>query len=251
MFSDILTNKWFMRTCLLIIIACIVFIVFVEIDSTRFKRGIMKLQNQRETPQQVDTFPDTESMSEISPMESTTPHEDNPIVESSDVLETDIISDAGQEQQTVMHEETADALEVSPFGFGPYPEVPEGMLNSIKQPYKPIWKDTNWPNIGLPEMAELLSRVAIKAWKEGLHRDWIGIGSSNGIIYFNYPKTVYVWYGEKENDDGSITRYFIRAKGMSLSLEQMRKGIVPPGVRVLDGEKEGIDPYEYLDLPKQ
>lgn len=251
MFIDILSNKWFMRTCLLIIIACIVFIVFVEIDIARYKRGMLKLQNQRETPQQVDTFPDTKSIPDISPMENTTPHEENSIVESSDVLETDIISETGQEQQTVTHEKTADAPEVSPFGFGPYPEVPEGLLNSIGQPYKPAWKRANWPNLGLPERAELMSRVAIKAWKEGHHRDWIGIGGAYGKIYFNYPKTVYVWYGEKENDDGSITRYFTRAKGMSLSLEQMRKGIVPPGVRVLDGEKEGIDPYEYLGLPKQ
>ncbi len=228
MFSDILTNKWFMRTCLLIIIACIVFIVFVEIDATRFKRGMMEEQKQVETLQQVDAIPDTESIPDISPMESTTPREENPIVESSDVLETGIISDPGQEQQTVTQEKTADAPEVSPFGFGPYPEVPEGMLDSIGQPYKPVWKSANWPNRGLPERAELMSRVAIKSWKEGLQRDWIGIGGAYGKFYFNYPNTVYVWYGEKENDDGSITRYITRAKGMSLSLEQMRKGIVPP-----------------------
>lgn len=251
MIGDILRNKWFMRTGILILIACIAFIVFVKIDAIRFNRGMMELQDQRKPLQQVDTFSETDSIPDVSPMKSTTPHRKNQIVKSSDELGTDFINDLGQEQQTVRHEETADVLAVSPFGFGPYPEIPEGMLDSVGHPYKPAWKRTNWPNIGLPERAELMSRVAIKAWKEGHHRNWIGIGGAYGNFYFNYPNTVYVWYGEKENDDGSITQYITRAKGMTLSLEQMEKGTVPPGVRVLDGEKEGIDPYEYLDLPKK
>lgn len=139
----------------------------------------------------------------------------------------------------------------SPFGFGPYPEVPDGMLDAVGNPYRPIWNHPKWPDgIGLPRKAELLSRVIIKAWEEGLHRDYIGCSTEGDcIVYFNYPNTIYVWYGKPiEEDDGSITIPFKQVKGMTMSQEQMRYGIVPNNVRVLDGETEGIDAYEYLGL---
>ena len=145
-------------------------------------------------------------------------------------------------------------VQVSPFGFGPYPEVPEGMLDSVGNPYKPAWERSYWSDRPR-EGAELLSRVLIKAWKEGT-RDWIGAsGGNNGKVWINYPNTLYIQYGEPETrSDGTIYRPIVRAKGdpsVRLTPDEMANGIVPAGVRVLDLDADAINIFEYLNLSKK
>lgn len=153
---------------------------------------------------------------------------------------------------SVQTAETKD-VQVSPFGFGPYPEVPEGMLDSVANPYKPAWERSYWSDRPR-EGAELLSRVLIKAWKEG-NRDWIGASQEDGKVRINYPNTLYIQYGEPETrSDGTIYRPIVRTKGdpsVRLTLDQMENGIVPAGVRVLDFDTDAINIFEYLNLSRK
>ncbi|MDE0482846.1 MAG: hypothetical protein OXI67_09730 [Candidatus Poribacteria bacterium] len=253
MFRDIFTNKWIIGGVLLLIIiagGCYFWYQHSLADDRKAAADAEKLLRQSEIERQAKAKSNTaETTSTKASADSTTPTADKPTADPTAQTDKTEVSQTEAPAQTA---ETAE-VRVSPFGFGPYPKVPEGMLDSLGNPYKPIWERTWWedrPRKG----AELLSRVAIKAWQDGLHSNWIGIsGGGNGKIYFNYPKTLYVWYGEPiEQDDGTVRPHFSRVKGdpsVQLSREEMRRGIAPPGVRVLDGETEGIDPYEYLDLP--
>ena len=139
--------------------------------------------------------------------------------------------------------ETAD-VPVSPFGFGPYPEVPSGY------PY-----DNPWNTDGLTdseaEKSELLERVRIKLWNEGNPPE--GISWENGKIYPIYPNTIYVVWDYSENDDGVIEKYPGEVISGTLSDEAnmlLDEGVIPPDVIVYEFSEAGIDPYTYLDLNK-
>ena len=251
MTRDIITNKWFIGAIALLIIFAGACYLWYQHDTAPYRQEAAesaKLLRQQEAAKKVDTVNEAVQAAEKAPAESNTLTTEKPI----NAITAEVENNTEVEKQTNTPAGTAQAedVPVSPFGFGPYPDVPEGMLDSVGNVYRPIWDRPKFPNIMLPERAELMSRVAIKAWQEGLHRNWIGIGGANGKIYFNYPNTIYVWYGEREEVDGTITRYFTRVKGKILSPEQMRLGIAPSGMRVLDGETEGIEPYAYLGISK-
>ncbi len=251
MTRDIITNKWFIGAIALLIIFAGACYLWYRYDTAPYRQEAAesaKLLRQRETTQKMENN-EAEQAADVTPAKSTTPTAEKSINGSTAEVKNNTEA-TGQQSETLSENAAESEVRVSPFGFGPYPEVPEGMLDSVGNPYRPIWDHPKFPNIMLPEEAELMSRVAIKAWQEGLHRNWIGIGGANDKIYFNYPNTIYVWYGEREEVDGTITRYFTRVKGRTLSPEQMRLGIAPPGMRVLDGETEGIDPYAYLGISK-
>ena len=185
-------------------------------------------------------------------VEVTTPTTENTVTNG--ITVQDQINTEAETQQTGSqseHTEEKDVL-VSPFGYGPYPEVPADFREAKGDP---IWEGPGFPDeIALPENAELLARVTIKVWKEG-NRDWVGVSYGNGKVWINYPNTLYVWYGEPyEDEDGTIRTPFRKAKGdpnARLSLDEIRLGIVPPGVRILDGESEAIDVFQYLNLSLQ
>ncbi|RKU06153.1 hypothetical protein C6503_26400 [Candidatus Poribacteria bacterium] len=164
------------------------------------------------------------------------------------------LADAFLPDDFVSEEEApAEDVPVSPYGFGPYPEVP------ADYPFTPFWfrykedperYDAKYDTEML-KSKELLSRVMVKAWTEGL-RDFTGGSGSltTGKYYLHFPNAIYVEYGEPyENEDGTFTTPISSYTGGNVHLthEQMQKGEVPSGVRVIEGD--GYDPYEYLDLP--
>ena len=131
---------------------------------------------------------------------------------------------------------------VSPFGFGPYPEVPDDY------PY-----ENPWIMDGLTsresKISELLERVRIKLWNQGSRPE--GISWEDGLIYPIYPNTIYVDWDYSENDDGVIERYPSHITSGTLTDEQnllLDEGIIPPGVIVYEHNEVGIDPYEFLNL---
>lgn len=126
-------------------------------------------------------------------------------------------------------------MSVSPFGFGTYPELGD-------YPYKVIWKNKDTPS------AELLTRVLIKLWNEG-ERNFRGGSISNGKVYPHYNDVVYYKFTPFMDEDGNIrggtTETF---SGPHVQYRKSELKNPPPGLRVLDIDSSGIDPYKYLNI---
>ena len=131
----------------------------------------------------------------------------------------------------------------SPFGYGPYPEVP------ADYPWQPIWTLSDELRAHYSQAhpegeraIELMQRVGIKLWQSG--QKFTGIAYSNGRIYPNFPDTVYV--DVQQTDTGasiSVTGSFISEEDMEL----IKNGGTPSGITVLD-MSEGIEPFSFLGL---
>ena len=146
---------------------------------------------------------------------------------------------AAAPEATVADEKTTD-VPVSPYGFGPYPELPAG------------WPaDQIWPRISADH--ELMMRVEIKLAHQGL--DVMGSIMENGLVYPTISDTVYIKW------DKNARRQYIRGMaGDPDACDRIRaiedeRGVrfteadIPSDIKVLSFQEDGIDPYEFLDLP--
>lgn len=134
-------------------------------------------------------------------------------------------------------EQVNEDVPVSPNGFGPYPEIPEGA------PIAPF-------DERISKNMELLGRVMVKKWNEGDR--FVGGTMTGGKVYLIYPNILYVkWEVDKNFLTGKTTRYISRVRGPStvrLTPEEKKAGKIPPGFQVIDIETGGLDPYEVLNL---
>ena len=165
----------------------------------------------------------------------------------------DFLAELSDEEKALL---TAEVVEeparVSPFGFGPYPEVPSDF------PHDPVWvADPDYPegdeHLGSNFMREmeLINRVLIKLWKQG--RRASSASMSDGFVYPGYPDTVYVTWDYIEEPDGTMTRYaseISSGPAVPLSVHDAisEEGAVPFGIKELSHEADGIDPYTFLNL---
>ena len=169
-----------------------------------------------------------------------------PAVESVD----DFLAELSDEEVALLAAEVVEKPQpVSPFGFGPYPQVPSDYPEEV------IWADMD-QNIsrfggGLTKAAELMDRVLIKLWKQG--RRATSASMENGLVLPHYHNTVYVRWAYTEEPDGTVTRY---AGGITSGPDVPRsvhdtisgEGIIPPGITALDPDSNKIDPYAFLNL---
>lgn len=143
--------------------------------------------------------------------------------------------------------DSTDPAKVSPYGFGPYPEVPASFPNDV------IWSDAlknlreRWSDERLKNL-ELMHRVLIKLWTQGYRAS--SATMDDGKMYPLFPNTVYVRWEEYVEDDGTISREATRIKGPGdipdSVLDALGDGIVPPGIKILSLDEDWIDPYEFL-----
>ena len=129
-----------------------------------------------------------------------------------------------------------------------YPEVPKNY------PHKVLWQRSEAERAGIPsehlEEQELLSMVMVKLWSEGNH-DFTGGVISNGTFYPLYPDVAYVEWDEYKEPDGTIHRYVGHVLTTSPNdsdkiMDQLNNGETPEGIRIVDYQSAGIDPYEFL-----
>lgn len=143
----------------------------------------------------------------------------------------------------VSEEESAEDVSVSPFGFGPYPEVPSGLpMNLFPAP---------------SANHELMRRVRIKLISQGINV--VGTTMEDGLIYPVIKGTAYVQWKSYWRPTGKVT-YISRFKGHpedgarmdAIRFEKgqfLTKADVPPDIKLISFEEGGIDPYQFLDLP--
>ncbi len=172
------------------------------------------------------------------PVDSNKPTTEKPIPQTMGTVVKGTKTKTQQQSETSANiaADVSEDVPVSPFGFGPYPKLGD-------YPYKVIWANKDSPR------AELLTRVLIKLWNEG-EKNFRGGSTHNGKVYPHYYDTVYVTFSPIRNKEGKI----IGQSSDILSGTQVqftRADLLnpPPGLRVLDLESSGIDPYQYLNLP--
>ena len=151
----------------------------------------------------------------------------------------------------------AEEVAVSPFGFGPYPEVPTGYPTHLQ----PVWL---WSEEGQQrhtssrlESLELMARVLIKLWNQG-DRGFNGVirDDSNGKVYPLYKDIIYVTWAELKDDNGKIIGTYARNqlssdKTQRISFRDHMEGKIPHNIQFMDLETSGIDPYMFLDLQRR
>ncbi len=204
------------------------------------KRLVQTLENENKThPAQAVSVPaanETPGFVDMPEENTDTPMSDEPEAvsnepETLDIAEPFLPDDA--------EEETAETL-ISPYGFGPYPELPAGW---------PI--DETWPCISADH--ELMARVEIKLAHQGV--DVIGSIMENGLVYPMILGTVYVKWA-----DNGRRKYISDMSGGPDACDRIRaieeeRGVrfteadIPSDIKVLSYEEGGIDPYTFLDLP--
>ena len=146
--------------------------------------------------------------------------------------------------------EESVALPISPFGFGPYPEVPEDF------PEPDIFKSL--ASMGDSEMRktlELQKRLIVECWKQGISLENVGVtGDADGKVYLLYPDVVYVKWDYWTDDDGITHRYAGVTRGhpdtAHIYEPYLDEGEIPPGITVHELPDGYIDAYEFLGLTR-
>ena len=196
------------------------------------------------TTEATDNTPPVKRLSQIGDTTNVSPE----TMEHSDESEGTPHSDAEPSSAEKAAPETAaENVPVSPYGFGPYPPLPEG------------WPPDIWPRQSANH--ELMMRVEIKLAHQGI--DVRGSIRKNGLVYPMISDTVYIEWGEKRGPDGPV-RYLARIAGdpdacdwldaiqdAKGKFESFTEADFPSHIQVLSYEEGGIDPYQFLDLPKR
>ena len=257
MFRDLLSSRWFQGGFAFFVLCVGGSLLYswhvhrtTEAEFGKRPQPVVSIENRSPSTSTAPVDIQTEGVTNTPDENTETPMSDDPEAETID--ETDDLADAFLPDDLVSEEEApAEEEAVSPFGFGPYPEVP------TDYPFTPFWlRPPPKGNKSRERLMrkELLSRVMVKAWTDGDHNfvGATGNGSGDGKVYLTYPNVIYVEYGEPdENDDGDLIRPIKDALSASytLSQEEMRNGETPAGFTVIEYDDAGYDPYTYLDLP--
>ena len=208
-------------------------------------RKVQPHENENEIHTVADTVDTSEVDFEQTPLETndTQPIAEETAASTDDEAENVDLTDIFLPEDFVSEEAPDEDVPVSPFGFGPYPEVPADYFGV------PIWMQDS----GLPDHAqreiELIDRVLVKLWQQG-DRSIVGGSTYNGKILPHYENTAYIRWSESVSPNGTIHRYISRVKGASNAptAEEIESGDIPAGFNLLDLDDAGVDPYVFLDL---
>ncbi len=153
-------------------------------------------------------------------------------------------------------EEERTDVPVSPYGFGPYPEIPQGFPEHLM----PIW---TWSDekrqrvVGREIDFELMHRVLIKLYNDGDHEFRAVIrNDENGKIYPLYDNVVYVkrWQ-EMRLPGGTVAQYpagQLTTEGFISPRDFVESGgKLPAHIKFIDRDTAGYDPYNFLNLERK
>ena len=248
MFRDILSSKLViagLTCCVLLIAGTLLYrrhvLDDIRKDEARTQRFLQQLEHRdrQHAPQQQETTTDAQEEQAAAPVATDDDAVSVPDISVPRPTEKAARVDTAAPEEMVSEEDTTN-VSVSPYGFGPYPELPAG------------WPaDQIWPRISADH--ELMMRVEIKLAHQGL--DVTGSIMENGLVYPTISDTVYIEWGK------NARRQYIRdmagdpdACDRIQAIEDERgvrftEADIPSDIKVLSFQEGGIDPYEFLDLP--
>ena len=216
-----------------------------DAEVAKTHRKVQRLENKNETDT-VDTS--TVDFEHVPPIET------DDVELMSDETETLSINNAESvsDESDIFFQETVEAESeteespygVSPHGFGPFPAVPPDYFRTPEE----VWGEKRLRTM-LPEH-ELLSRVQIELWNQGIRT--FGAKFENGLVYPARDDAVYIEWADSVAADGKM--YVVRQFGSPAIIDQygddIAKGIFPAHLQVYEFPDGGIDPYEFLGLPR-
>ena len=164
-------------------------------------------------------------------------------------------SDATQGETQAPQAEMMANVPVSPFGFGPYPKVPQGFPEHLMPIW--TWSDERRQRVTGREIDfELMHRVLIKLYNDGDHGFRAVIRNDrNGKVYPLYDDVVYVkrWQ-EMRLPDGTVAQYpagQLTTKGFISPQDFVESGgKLPAHIEFIDRDTAGYDPYHFLNLER-
>ena len=248
MFRDILSSKLViagLTCCVLLITGTLLYrrhvLDDIRKDEARTQRFLQQLKSsdRPSAPQQQETTTDAQEEQAAAPVATDDDAVSVPDISVPRPTEKAAHVDTAAPEEMVSEEDTTD-VPVSPYGFGPYPELPEG------------WPaDQIWPRISAEH--ELMMRVEIKLAHQGL--DVTGSIMENGLVYPTISDTVYI-----EWDKNARRQYIREMAGDPDACDRIgaiedERGVrfteadIPSDIKVLSFQEGGIEPYAFLDLP--
>jgi len=263
----LLSKRWFQGSivfCVLCVMGSLLYSWHVDRATDReMARHDRFLQERREKQNTTRPVKSVEAPTENeTPGVVNTPEEntDTQMPELTEALpnETDDLVDAFLPEDFVSEVEApAEEVPVSPFGFGPYPEVPSDFPKAV------IWqgseeKRQKFADDGRLEDMELIDRVLIKLWNQGDH-EWRGAKRDdlNGKVYPLYRNRIYVKHWIEIPVEGGQIMPF-PAGGTSggsdwkpdryLPIFYESGGQLPDHIQFIDQDAAGYDPYTFLNL---
>ena len=144
----------------------------------------------------------------------------------------------------IFAEEIAEEAAVSPYGFGPYPPLPKG------------WPADIWPRKSPNH--ELMIRVQIKLVSQGINA--LGAIIEDGLVYPTIDNTVYIrweeeggerWISDLAGDPAACDRIETIEKDEKEKRRDFTEADIPSDIKQVPFDEGGIDPYEFLDLPRR
>ena len=249
MYRDVLVNKWFLGAFIFCVICSIGCLIWYQMDMAKFRKE-MKVYDDFSV-QLADEKIDAKVAKRTNVSGKITQNErtengETPVVNENtfeEAISGDKIPNTGAVNDATLPKTQNHRTNVSPYGFGPYPEIPEDF---------PVGK---FSFKGFSKGHELLLRVWIKLWKQGERVEGTNFGD-NGLVYPIIRGKAYVEWEEVERPDGTIVKSVSRCLGhpddfpTDYFLSTRRPGSIreiPSHLEILSYD-EGIDPYSFLDL---
>ena len=136
---------------------------------------------------------------------------------------------------------TEETPKVSPFGLGPYPEIPK----EWDTPY--LWETCETIE------SELLSRVDIQMHNEGIRSKYssVGIDYGTGRITPIEWGSVLVEYVTDKNGEQRIVSVMGHPDDVPPGTIWTHASEVPSHLKIVTAKEVSFDPYEYLGLQKK
>ena len=251
-----LTDKWILAGVAFLILFSLSCFLWYEYETAPYKQESIEtseIARQWKTDKAVTDNP-VETGSPQAPADSTVSTTEKPINAITDV---DMRSPGSDSTLAILTDQTPKSatlenVRVSPHGFGPYPKIPDGLPQGFFD--RELSRDH-----------ELLGRVRIKLYEQGIPTLGLSIDQSGRVYPFDKNQVYITWnettlpglgnvkYITAIEGDASVIREIennARARDPKIPIPMQIEADIPTSVKVLDKSEEGFDAYAYLNLKR-
>ena len=243
MTRDITPIKWIIGAIALLIIIAGACYLWYRYDTAPYRQEAAeaaKLLRQQEATQKTENN-EVEQAADA-PVDGSTLTTEKPTDENTAEVKNNTEAEINQQAGTPVDIAVKSDEKVSPYGFGPYPKLPQDF------PEQDFWEFPRDKNM------ELMDRVLVKLWEQGKRPH--GVTMVKGLVYPTLPNTLIVKWKTEITPFGTrrkvvSVRYPPEAASFIRSHQPLTiyESDIPARFKVIEFKDAGIDPYQFLDLP--